>query len=59
LSGDLMEISFRCKFQYRLPDEPWTFCGLYKDKVICGCFGYEVLCSEAVRADDVKGDLHE
>ena len=35
----------RCTHQYRVRGEPWLFCNLFSERVICACEGYEKLCN--------------
>ena len=44
--------SFRCKFQYKVENDPQIYCGLFKDElVICGAVGYESLCERAEKIE--------
>ena len=48
-----MKISFKCKYQYKIEDDPFTYCGLFKDDlVICGAEGYEILCEDAEKVEE-------
>jgi len=34
-----------CPYRYKVEGDPWRYCGYYKkEKVICGCEGYEDDC---------------